>query len=98
MPIDLLLDAIPAYAHDLKLNLATLFSQPELSAQQAWGTALSCAVASRSRRVAEAIEVEAAQHMDARSVSSAKAAAAYMATSSRSWTIAWARCSTRCAN
>jgi alkyl hydroperoxide reductase subunit D len=78
MPITLLLDAIPEYAKDLKANLSAVLGQPELSAQQAWGTAVSCAIATRSSRVASVISAEAAQHMDARAVSAAKTAAALM--------------------
>jgi alkyl hydroperoxide reductase subunit D len=78
MPLDLLLDAVPEYARDLKLNLSAVLSQPELSAQQAWGTAVSCAIASKSPKIAAAIHAEAAQHIGERAVSAAKTAAAIM--------------------
>ncbi|MGA7240084.1 MAG: carboxymuconolactone decarboxylase family protein [Bryobacteraceae bacterium] len=78
MPLALLLDSIPEYARDLKLNLSAVLAQPELSAQQAWGTAVSCAIASKSPRLAEALAVEAAQHIDERAVTAAKTAAAIM--------------------
>ena len=68
MPLALLLDAIPEYAKDLKHNLSAVLAQPELSAEQAWGTAVSCAIASRSPRLAEALAVEAAQHIGERAV------------------------------
>jgi lipoyl-dependent peroxiredoxin subunit D len=78
MPLALLLDAIPEYARDLKANLSAVMAQPELSAQQAWGTAVSCAVASKSPRLTEALAAEAAQHIGERAVSAAKTAAAIM--------------------
>ncbi len=78
MPLALLLDAIPEYAKDLKHNLTAVLAQPELSAQQAWGTAVSCAIASKSPRLTEALAVEAAQHIGERAVSAAKTAAAIM--------------------
>jgi alkyl hydroperoxide reductase subunit D len=78
MPLTLLLDAIPEYARDLKLNLSAVLAQPELSAQQAWGTAVSCAIAAKSPRIAGPLAVEAAQHIDERAVSAAKTAAAIM--------------------
>ncbi len=78
MPLALLLDAIPEYARDLKLNLSAVLAQPELSAQQAWGTAVSCAIASKSPRLTEALAVEAAQHIGERAVAAAKTAAAIM--------------------
>lgn len=79
MPLALLLDAIPAYAKDLKANLSAVMAQPELSAQQAWGTAVSCAMASKSPRLTEALAAEAAQHIGEGAVSAAKTAAAIMA-------------------
>ena len=78
MPLALLLDGIPEYARDLKANLSAVLAQPELSAQQAWGTAVSCAVASKSPRLTEAVAAEAAQHIGERAVSAAKTAAAIM--------------------
>jgi alkyl hydroperoxide reductase subunit D len=78
MPIELWLERVPDYARDLRANLTELLTQPELSSTQAWGTALSCAIAARSPRVTEAIEREAAQHMAAPAILAAKAAAAMM--------------------
>ncbi len=78
MPIALLLATIPEYARDLKHNLSAVLSQPELSAQQAWGTAVSCAIASKSPRVLSAVAAEAVQHIGERAVSAAKTAAAMM--------------------
>ena len=45
MNLEQLLSAVPEYAKDLKLNLGNVTSQPELTPQQAWGTAVSCAIA-----------------------------------------------------
>ncbi|MEC8666092.1 MAG: alkyl hydroperoxide reductase, partial [Pseudomonadota bacterium] len=48
MSIDLIKDALPAYAKDIKLNLSTLSQEETLSEQQLWGTFLVSALASRN--------------------------------------------------
>jgi alkyl hydroperoxide reductase subunit D len=48
MTLEQLLEAVPDYAQDLRLNLSTLLRQSELSAQQLWGAAVASAVASRN--------------------------------------------------
>lgn len=72
------LELIPEYAKDLKLNLSSVLRQPELTAQQAWGTAVSCAVASRNPKLLEVLLAEAAQHVNEQALFAAKAAAAMM--------------------
>ena len=42
-----LVDSIPEYAKDLKLNLGNVMDQSELTPQQAWGTAVACSLAAR---------------------------------------------------
>lgn len=79
MNLELLLDSVPAYAKDLKLNLSSVTAQAELSEQQTWGTAVASAVAARNPEVIEAILEEAAKHMSPQLVEGAKAAAAIMA-------------------
>ena len=44
MNLEALLDTIPAYANDLKLNLTQLLKAGELSPQQTWGTAVASAI------------------------------------------------------
>lgn len=70
--------SIPDYAKDLRLNLGSVLRQTELSERQTWGTALSCAVACRNIRLLEAVEREAAQHLDAPAMAAAKTAAVLM--------------------
>ena len=78
MKLSDLLDIIPAYAKDLKLNLSNLLQQPELTKQQIWGTAVACAVASRNPHLVEAMVAEAANHVSLQVVEAAKGAAAIM--------------------
>ncbi len=78
MTLDQLLEAIPDYAKDLRLNLSTLLRQTELNEQQLWGTAVASALASRNRDALTAIESEAAKHLTAEAVHVAKGAAAIM--------------------
>ena len=53
MSVETLLESIPAYAKDIKLNLSSVLKQTELTPQQLWGTALACAIASRNTAVLE---------------------------------------------
>ena len=78
MSLEQLLETVPEYAKDLRLNLSTLLRQTELTAQQLWGTALACAVASRNAALTAAIESEAAQTTAPEVLNAAKAAAAIM--------------------
>jgi lipoyl-dependent peroxiredoxin subunit D len=72
------LELIPEYAKDLKLNLGNVLRQPELTERQAWGTAVSCAVASRNAKLLEVLTAEAGKHLDEQGIFAAKAAAAIM--------------------
>jgi lipoyl-dependent peroxiredoxin subunit D len=72
------LESLPEHAKDLKLNLGTVLRQPELTEQQAWGTAVSTAVASRNPRLVEVVQAEAAGHLNEQAIHAAKAAAAVM--------------------
>lgn len=74
-------DAIPEYARDLKLNLASVLSPsgaPGLSDRQIWSVALAGAIASRNPPFARDIEALAAAHLDAPHLNAAHAAAAIM--------------------
>jgi alkyl hydroperoxide reductase subunit D len=55
-------DSLPAYAKDLKLNLGTLFSNPGMTDQQVYGTALACAYASRNAKLLRAVAAEATEN------------------------------------
>ncbi len=72
------IETIPDYAKDLRVNLASVLRQPELTERQTWGTAVSCAVACRSLRLLESIEPEAIRHLDAVALAASKTAAALM--------------------
>ncbi|MCX6586032.1 MAG: carboxymuconolactone decarboxylase family protein [Acidobacteria bacterium] len=78
MNLEHLMDTVPAYAKDLKLNLSSVMQQPDLTPQQAWGSALSCAIAARNPQLLSAIAAEAATHLSPEAVEAAKAAAAIM--------------------
>lgn len=73
-----LLNSIPEYAKDLKINLGSVLQQAELTEQQTWGAALACAMASRSPKVLSAISAEATKHLSPQATHSAKAAVAIM--------------------
>jgi alkyl hydroperoxide reductase subunit D len=78
MTLEELMETVPAYARDLKLNFSTLTQQPELTTQQIWGTTVASAVASRSRELTQAVLAEAAGHLSPQAVEAAKGAAAIM--------------------
>lgn len=78
MSIDALKGKLPDYAKDLKLNLSGVFNTPNLTPQQAWGTAVASALASRQPEVIRAIVADAGQHLEPAALNGAKAAAAIM--------------------
>jgi lipoyl-dependent peroxiredoxin subunit D len=79
MGIDAIREALPSYARDTKLNLGTVIANSTLPEQQAWGTALACAVASRNAVVLREIAAEAATRLKPEAVEAAKGAASIMA-------------------
>jgi alkyl hydroperoxide reductase subunit D len=79
MNIDALIEALPDYANDLKLNFASIVrNQAELTEQQTWGTVVASAMTSRSRELTAAVMEEAATHLSPAAMAAAKAAAAIM--------------------
>jgi alkyl hydroperoxide reductase subunit D len=78
MPLEALLETLPTYAKDLKLNLGTVLRQPELTPNQLWGTAVACAMASRNAILRTAIFEEAAKAIEPAVLEAAKAASAIM--------------------
>ncbi len=79
MSLDELMERIPAYAKDLKLNYSSLVrQQTELSSQQLWGTLVASAIASRNLQLTEALLSEAAANLSAQALEAAKSAAAIM--------------------
>jgi alkyl hydroperoxide reductase subunit D len=73
-----LMDRVPSYAKDLKLNLSSLTQQTELSPQQLWGTVVASAIASRNHELTEAALQEAAAKLSPQALEAAKSAAAIM--------------------
>ena len=78
MTLDELMETVPAYARDLKLNFSTLTQQPELTPQQIWGTVVASAVAARNAELTQAVLARAAGHLSAQALEAAKGAAAIM--------------------
>lgn len=78
MSIEALRGKLPDYAKDLKLNLSSVFNTPNLTPQQAWGTAVASALASRQPDVIRAVVADATQHLEPAALNGAKAAAAVM--------------------
>jgi alkyl hydroperoxide reductase subunit D len=78
MQLEQLLDTVPEYAKDLKLNLDFAMRQTELTPRQAWGTAVACAIAVRNPQLLAGVLDEAGKHLDGQAMFGAKAAAAVM--------------------
>ena len=80
MGIDQLMDSLPPYAKDLKLNFSTVVQQQtELTEQQVWGTVAACAMASRNEDLTKTALEEAANHLTPQALEAAKGASAVMA-------------------
>ena len=79
MSIEIVISALPDYAKDLKLNLASVAAEASLTEQQRWGALLATAIASRNGVVLRAIEAEAAAKLSPEALAAAKTAAAIMA-------------------
>jgi lipoyl-dependent peroxiredoxin subunit D len=74
-----LIDALPSYARDLKLNYSTLVrNNSELTEQQLWGTLVASAIATRSTGLTAAVLEAAGGHLSAQALEAAQAAAAVM--------------------
>ena len=58
MSIETLKTALPEYAKDLKLNLASVVAEAASNDQQRWGALVATAIASRNGVVIRAIEAE----------------------------------------
>lgn len=79
MSLDALIETIPSYAKDLKLNFSTVVrQQTDLTAQQLWGTVVACAMASRNEDLTAAALEEAANHLSPQALEAAKGASAIM--------------------
>jgi len=78
MELEQLLNLVPEYAKDLKLNLGSVTRQPELTEQQTWGTVVACAIAARNPQLLESLLGEAAKHLNEPALFAARGAAAVM--------------------
>lgn len=79
MSIDTLIDGLPNYAKDLKLNYSSLVRQnTELTPQQLWGTVVAGAIATRSTELTAAVLAEAGTRLSPQGLEAAKSAAAIM--------------------
>jgi lipoyl-dependent peroxiredoxin subunit D len=79
MALDVLKDALPAYAKDTKLNLSSVITTSKLPEQQLWGTVVATAMAARSPMVIRELVEEAKGHLTDEAMTAAKAAASIMA-------------------
>ncbi len=80
MNLDGVIESLPSYAKDLKLNFSSVVrQQTELNEQQLWGTVVASAIASRNEQLIAAVLEEAATHLTPEALDAAKAAAAIMA-------------------
>lgn len=79
MSLEIIKNAMPDYAKDIKLNISGLANEETLSAQQFWGTMVACALAGGNETVISNIVAEAAAHLSAEAMTAAKAAASIMA-------------------
>ncbi|MDE1155510.1 MAG: carboxymuconolactone decarboxylase family protein [Acidobacteriaceae bacterium] len=79
MSLDTLINTLPGYAKDLKLNFSSLVRQnTELTAQQLWGTIVASAIATRNAELTAAAITEAATVLSPEALEATKAAAAIM--------------------
>jgi alkyl hydroperoxide reductase subunit D len=64
MNLDALIESLPSYAKDLKLNFSSVVrQQTDLTEQQAWGTIVASAIASRNEQLIGAALEEASTHL-----------------------------------
>ena len=71
-------DTIPDFAKDLRLNLSAVLDAGTLAPSERWGVAIAVALASRSRRLAEALIASRPEEVTIKTVEDAIAAAALM--------------------
>lgn len=78
MNLAAIIESMPDYARDLKLNLQNVLAQAELTEQQTWTVAVTCALTARNATLSKAILAEAAAKLTPEQLNSAKAAFALM--------------------
>jgi len=78
MSVEAILDSLPEFAKDLRLNWTSLMNSNELSDTQKWGSLVAAAYGARNARLLAAVEAEAASHIPPEVIQGAKGAAAIM--------------------
>jgi len=79
MSLETLLETIPHYGRDIRVNLGNVLKQEELTPQQLWGTAVAAAITTRNPALIRAIEAEATEKISEAAMEAARTAAALMA-------------------
>lgn len=79
MSLDVIKNALPDYAKDIKLNLSSLVNEETLDQQKFWGTMVASALAGRNPFVIGEVIEEATPHLSPEAMNAAKAAASIMA-------------------
>lgn len=79
MTLDKVMESLPDYAKDMKLNFSSVvLNQTDLNEQQLWGTIVACAMTSRNEDLTATALEEAASHLSPQAFEAAKSAAAVM--------------------
>ncbi len=79
MTLEGLMETLPSYAKDMKLNFSSVVSnQTDLNEQQLWGTVVACAMTSRNEDLTAAALEDASSHMTPQALEAAKSATAVM--------------------
>jgi alkyl hydroperoxide reductase subunit D len=78
MTVEAILESLPDYAKDLRLNWQGLVNATELNETQKWGSFVAAAYGARSPRLLQAVEAEAAGKVSPEVITAAKGAAAIM--------------------
>jgi alkyl hydroperoxide reductase subunit D len=78
MTLEAILESLPDYAKDLRLNWSALVNATELNDNQKWGSFVAAAYGARSPKLLAAVEAEAASHVSPEVLTAAKGAAAIM--------------------
>lgn len=78
MALERILDSLPEYAKDLRLNVSSLLRETSVSSQQLWGTMVACALAARNAALADAVLEDAEAQLSPQALAAAKGATAIM--------------------
>lgn len=78
MSLEALLERLPDYAKDLRLNWSSLMNASELTDQQRWGCFIAAAYGARCPQLLAALDAEAQTHVSPEVITAAKGAAAIM--------------------